>query len=125
MGRDHFDTSYIVTGGSKPHCSVRQDSSSCIIVAGSAKHYRDPRIHAETPIDELLRLLRFDPQPAPENAAWCSHCGEWRLKSYFSPDASRKNGLARYCKQCRNEMKRKLYREQQGREVRGYQYQTA
>lgn len=124
MGVDTSDDC-IVLGGAKPTCSVWLDSSSSIRISGSTMWPRDPAAYADKPIRQLLRQLLGTPYTPPPDSAWCSHCGDWRLKSYFSPDTSRKSGVDRYCKQCRAELKRRRYAEQVGRPVRAYARQGA
>lgn len=57
-------------------------------------------------IRSAKQSLIFD---TPEGCAWCSHCGEWRLKDRFSPDKRNRNGLHVWCKTCRNDHERKMY----------------
>ena len=62
-------------------------------------------------------------KPQPEGMEYCSDCGDWRARSFFSPDPKRKRGVAYVCKQCRNERergKRVDMAMEQGREVRRY-----
>ncbi len=87
-----------VIDGEITHASV-QESGSVL---------RQPKLEDEQA--HLIRSLReFEPTiyEAHEGCAYCSGCGEWRLKSRFSPDKRKKNGLQTYCKQCRAEQERK------------------
>jgi hypothetical protein len=120
-----YDDSYIVTGGSRPRCSVRQSASECIIVGGSAHHFRDPRLYADKPILELIRRAVGELFIPPENSAWCSDCGDWRPTSYFSKDSRNRSGCKSICHACDAARQRRLYAERVGRPVRPYRRQTA
>lgn len=57
-------------------------------------------------IHSAKQSLIFD---TPEGCAYCSNCGEWRLKNRFSPNKLNHNGLQSWCKQCRNDQARRMY----------------
>lgn len=64
---------------------------------------------------EAIELIEPSPRPLPKlkllprNQKWCARCGEYVDKDKFHKDASRRDGLANWCKPCKNEHQRKVY----------------
>lgn len=55
---------------------------------------------------EVFKPLQFMPQLGMK---WCCHCGDWVSKKGFSPNKGNRDGLQSWCKECRNEYRRKVY----------------
>ena len=102
-----------------PFCEV-------VYVQESRKSYYNPRLH-KIIADSVRRMAERSQWQQVirlrDNEKWCSDCGDMRPLSYFSPDKNRPDGLDVWCKGCRAEHKRKMYRlerEAAGQTVRAY-----
>lgn len=93
---------FITIGGRRPTCTVRDNASTSIVISGSKRYPRDLGLRFGEAV-EVVVLLEVRPLEK-----FCSGCGEWRLKSYFSPDTRNLDGLHSHCKACRNDHMRKM-----------------
>lgn len=118
-GDDLLDV--ITLGGTRGIIVQQEDGEwpPFAIVQASRMVRRDPHY-----VDEAVELMRalhiFRPEiyPARPGFKYCASCGDWVRVEGFSPDASRRDGLHAYCKDCRNRQRREHYAG--GREVRKY-----
>lgn len=94
------------------------------IVQSSPVVSRRPR--GDESLSMLLHLAMRTPETfqPPTGCEYCSTCGDWRPRSYFPQNASRKGrGIDYECRQCQNERKRQhrvLMAAAEGRELRKY-----
>lgn len=109
-GDDRLDL--LTLGGTRGMIVAQEDGEwpPFAIVQASRTVHRDPRY-----VDEDIVLLRelhvFRPEiyPAQPGFKYCAACGDWVRLEGFSPDASRRDGLHAYCKDCRNRQRREHY----------------
>jgi len=86
------------------------------VVQSSVRVSREPRATDEArALERALRLFRPDIQPARPGFKFCASCAQWVSVRGFDKDASRRDGLHPYCKQCRREHERRMYEAAQAR----------
>lgn len=104
--------------------AVRDDMGFAFLVGGSRMASHEPHGWTQAKEDGLYRRA-WQPQiqTPPRGHEWCPDCGEWRHRSTFAADPTRRTGLDGYCKEHRAERTRERYRreaEAEGRDVRAY-----
>ncbi len=50
-------------------------------------------------------------KPAPEESKFCPSCESCRPRADFNKDSRREDGLFPYCKDCRKELRKTRYKE--------------
>ena len=121
----YFDEDYLILKGARrilvPQFDPKDnDPFPFAVVLTSRRAYRDPRLLDEDMhwLQQVYKQRLIFPIPVEQNRdgtvtalKWCPTCGDWRMRDKYHKDPTRADGLCRICQSCKNEERRRYYRE--------------
>ncbi len=82
-----------------------------VVIESGFKRRKPAYVNEWAHLIRSLKNFEATVYEVPEGCAFCSNCGEWRLKNRFSQDKRNHNGLHSWCKACRADHERRMYWE--------------